>query len=606
MQKNNIKSFVCSFIFSVLAVIAVQKVFFRTPEIKKNDTPTDTKIENISLFSEDAVDSDISPFVASLETPVVDTSDIDSLVTAQADTVIEEQFLPVEQPAINEVIPQIQQTDQIALPKKQTVSTDLAYSSEITLDDDEIEEIKENQKHLQSGIVYADISDTLSEMPQSAQENTPFEIADNDVSDEDIPLFENSDVLHEKINVSNNADTSKIAMLDPDTLINSIEQTDVMTQENNLAEADLKKNEVGALLELSNIDEPEIDETAWAKAEASSESGEIQSALQNSAQDEDNPWVMAKGNKYAKNRVVVEEFNEKEEQQTEVSTETDEVQTPDEPQASDEPEIIPSSQENQIKENQESLEDTQQTKTLSLIDTDDDRQNLSQTFSEPLLKQKTTDTKLAYQMIQNILIPIPQDILNDADLTPDLTSSPEEREISSNIKTDNLKPTLSGKDKETGLFKSISSWFSKEKVADGIEKAQDTLSAAGSSVKQTVYSALGKVEDYNPATGSIMPAELRLSFQPNRAEISGQTLKWIYAFADNARDNNDVYIEVRIDGTSSYVLQQKRLNLLSSIFASRGVDWRKINTIFTSREPNSFIIRNIRFNNKEKEDQNLR
>ena len=209
-------------------------------------------------------------------------------------------------------------------------------------------------------------------------------------------------------------------------------------------------------------------------------------------------------------------------------------------------------------------------------------------------------------MIQNILIPIPQDILNDADLTPDLTSSPEEREISSNIKTGDAKPLLSGKDKETGLFKSISSWFSKEKVADGIEKAQDTLSAAGSSVKQTVYSALGKVEDYNPATGSIMPAELRLSFQPNRAEISGQTLKWIYAFADNARDNNDVYIEVRIDGTSSYVLQQKRLNLLSSIFASRGVDWRKINTIFTSREPNSFIIRNIRFNNKEKEDQNLR
>ena len=601
MQKNNIKSFVCSFIFSVLAVIAVQKVFFRAPEIKKNDTPTDTKVENISLFSEDTVDNDIAPSFASVETPVVDTSDIDSLVTAQADTVIEEQFLPVEQPAINEVIPQIQQTDQIALPKKQTVSTDLAYSSEITLDDDEIKEIKENQKHLQSGIVYADISDTLSEMPQSAQENVPFEIADNDVSDEDIPLFENSAVLHEKINVSNNADTSKIAMLDPNTLINSIESPDVTAQENNLAEADLKKSEVGALLELSNIDEPEIDETAWAKAEASSESGEIQSVLQNSAQDEDNPWVMAKGNKYAKNRVVVEEFNEKEEQQEpEV---LNQAQSADEPQASDEPETAPSSQEAQI---EESLEDTQQTKTLSLIDTDDDRQNLSQTFSEPLLKQKTTDTKLAYQMIQNILIPIPQDILNDADLTPDLTSSPEEREISSNIKTGDVKPTLSGKDKETGLFKSISSWFSKDKVTSGIEKAQDTLSAAGSSVKQTVYSALGKVEDYNPATGSIMPAELRLSFQPNRAEISGQTLKWIYAFADNARDNNDVYIEVRIDGTSSYVLQQKRLNLLSSIFASRGVDWRKINTIFTSREPNSFIIRNIRFNNKEKEDQNLR
>ena len=96
-----------------------------------------------------------------------------------------------------------------------------------------------------------------------------------------------------------------------------------------------------------------------------------------------------------------------------------------------------------------------------------------------------------------------------------------------------------------------------------------------------------------------MPAELKLAFQPNRAEISGHTLKWIHAFADNARDNPEIYIEIRIDGTGSFTLQQKRLNLLSTIFANRGVDFRKVNIVFTSREPNSFIIRNIRFNNSE-------
>ena len=120
-------------------------------------------------------------------------------------------------------------------------------------------------------------------------------------------------------------------------------------------------------------------------------------------------------------------------------------------------------------------------------------------------------------------------------------------------------------------------------------------------LKDKDYSALGNIDDYkNLNDATIMPAELRLSFAPNRAEISGQTLRWIYAFAVNARDHNDVYVEVRIDGTSSYALQQKRLNLLSSIFASRGVDYRKIHTVFTSREPNSFIIRNIRFNNEYK------
>ena len=164
------------------------------------------------------------------------------------------------------------------------------------------------------------------------------------------------------------------------------------------------------------------------------------------------------------------------------------------------------------------------------------------------------------------------------------------------------------KEKQSGLFKSISSWFKKNKddTTDGSLNAAKDKNAKEdmgilSKAKNKIQSVLGDVDDYKNLNDiSIMPAELRLSFAPNRAEISGQTLRWIYAFADNARDHNDVYVEVRIDGTSSYALQQKRLNLLSSIFASRGLDYRKINTVFTSREPNSFIIRNIRFNNDSK------
>ena len=102
---------------------------------------------------------------------------------------------------------------------------------------------------------------------------------------------------------------------------------------------------------------------------------------------------------------------------------------------------------------------------------------------------------------------------------------------------------------------------------------------------------------------AIMPAELRLSFQPNRAEISGQSLQWIRAFADNARDHDDVFLEVRVDTNGSINLQKKRLKLLSKIFADRGVDFRKINVIATTREPNSLIIRNIRF---KQEQQNKR
>ncbi|MFR1032620.1 MAG: hypothetical protein ACLSFR_00175 [Alphaproteobacteria bacterium] len=94
-----------------------------------------------------------------------------------------------------------------------------------------------------------------------------------------------------------------------------------------------------------------------------------------------------------------------------------------------------------------------------------------------------------------------------------------------------------------------------------------------------------------------MPTEMRLSFQPNRAEISGQTLRWIQAFAGKAADDPAMSIEIRIDGTSGMELQQKRLNLLHNILTNKGVEYSKINTVFTNREPNSFIIRTITRNN---------
>ena len=89
---------------------------------------------------------------------------------------------------------------------------------------------------------------------------------------------------------------------------------------------------------------------------------------------------------------------------------------------------------------------------------------------------------------------------------------------------------------------------------------------------------------------------MRLSFQPGRAEISGTTLRWIEAFANKVNDDPAVILEVRIDRTSSFDLQQKRLNLLYNILINKGVDYEKINTVFTTREPNSFIIRTLRIN----------
>ncbi|MBR2299776.1 MAG: hypothetical protein IJ870_04295 [Alphaproteobacteria bacterium] len=565
MQKNNVKSFICSFIFSILAVFAVQKVFLHTPEIK-NEPKATLKPQKISLFSENKI---IEPKAASQTVDVSQISDLTAPEQTKPETNVAQNTF--EQKPFDNII----YSEQKELP---AVQTDLAFASEIKLDADELTEIKENKEHLESGIVYADISDTFEKNQGTTQ---------ND--EEEIPLFENLQTLHQHINVGNTSHAAQIAMVEPSALINTIDEPDILEEEKDLAQADIKKNELNDMFSVSQ-NEPQIDESAWEVA-AVAEKQQNEPVDEQTPNQEDNPWVMAKGNKYAKNQAVVEAFSS-------LPTET---QTPEAEKTAEEP-AVPEIVEESV------APETAEEPIIPEIK----EEKIEQTFKEPLLREKQTDTKLAYQMIQNILIPIPDDILNDADLTPDLTASPEggEKDPQETKISKSKTPDLNEDEKKSGLLKSISSWFGKNKeqtissTSSGKQGKKDQKGLMGT-VKDKVFSALGNIEDYQKTgQANIMPAELRLSFQPNRAEISGQTLRWIYAFADNARDNNDIYVEVRIDGTSSYMLQQKRLNLLSSIFASRGLDYRKINTIFTSREPNSFIIRNIRFNNEEKGETN--
>ena len=96
-----------------------------------------------------------------------------------------------------------------------------------------------------------------------------------------------------------------------------------------------------------------------------------------------------------------------------------------------------------------------------------------------------------------------------------------------------------------------------------------------------------------------------MSFQPNRAEISGQTLEWLHAFSENAVKYENVLVEIRISKSAPYELQQKRLKLLYRILANNGVEYNKVNIIFTDREQNSFIIRNVRYATEEEQKKAL-
>lgn len=215
-------------------------------------------------------------------------------------------------------------------------------------------------------------------------------------------------------------------------------------------------------------------------------------------------------------------------------------------------------------------------------------------------------------MVKNILIPIPEAILNEEKITPQLVSSQddkgtekeitqkeEEQQQSSGVvkkaEDTSITATPTPTSENKSLLKSITSIFSTGSSVKDKKTTQDENKTSESSEESFFNTISGRIKKQD-SSSKILPTEIRLSFQPNRAEISGQTLKWIQAFANKTLEDATIGIEIRIDGTNSYALQQKRLNLLHNILTNKGVEYSKINTVFTTREPNSFIIRTIRIN----------
>lgn len=260
--------------------------------------------------------------------------------------------------------------------------------------------------------------------------------------------------------------------------------------------------------------------------------------------------------------------------------------------------------------------------------------------------------QVASETVKNLIIPIPRDIMQDKDLTPKLAypSSSEdaakEKIIDAKIKQQEKILEAGKGDKETPLLSPVEEDIVLDAPNTG--KSGDVLAAesrsaaeiaqpakntapeekeAALSEKTGIIGALNSIFNRSAKTVdgakeravakakakrslkrkqakekpvSIMPKEIRLSFQPNRAEISGQTLRWVQAFAAKAAETPEMALEIRIDGTSSMALQQKRLNLLHNILTNKGVEYSKINTVFTTREPNSFILRTISPDNDKK------
>lgn len=302
----------------------------------------------------------------------------------------------------------------------------------------------------------------------------------------------------------------------------------------------------------------------------------------NDTDEEDSPWVIAKGSKHIKNKKLLEKY------------------TPD-------------IQENLLN------------KDLKLS---------SETNND-------VSYKVAEKIKQSIIFPIPDEILSDENLTPTFIKPKdssqknqkneekknEVKEAKSTANTSSMEilpkitpsTTSEKKSKESkGIIDSISSWLSpssKKEISTETNKVKPKKPPLYNSPDNTAsleptddnsssndafvnfYETMQQAEQ-EQANNKIIPSELKLSFQPERAEISGQTLRWLKAFSEKSQEPS-TFLQVRLDATAPIDLQRKRLSLLYSIFMNNGVDFKKVDTVFSLTEPDTFIIRIIKTQNND-------
>ena len=519
MNKTGLKTFVCSFVFTLSAIVTVDRAFFYAPET------AETVIiprKNIALFFSGShpktFSSSIEPVRRiALQNPVSKPQEVE--IAENIPEIPQDMFVRDASLFDTEEIP-------LQLVKEQPVA-------EPTM-------VAEDEKVPDVPLVYASVEKTSEPIVGASQELAPVEkakTAETPEKNQEVKLAslpeesKQPDLLTQPVVIKGTRQIIKI-----DNFKKKQQKQKTAPQE--VVASNAKPEEQIPLLGGADVVqkqlEPEVvpSQTQVASLEADmplTQAEEIaKPAVEPEKRDwqtmaekhqDENPWVVARGSKFVKNKKLLEEKFSSEAAQ----------------------------------------------KKAELL----------------TVPNKAPDKKSAKVAVRdNLLIPIPQELLDDDDLVPELgdgQNAPRAKPQS--------KPKIVEKTKEESSFlDSITSVFSKESREKAI-----------SNLKKKSGKLLG-VDDKDTRP-QILPTEIRLSFQPNRAEISGQTLRWIQAFAKKAVDEDDVGLEIRIDGAGAFALQQKRLNLLYNILTANGVDYQKINTVFVEREPNSFVVRTVKITN---------
>ena len=106
-----------------------------------------------------------------------------------------------------------------------------------------------------------------------------------------------------------------------------------------------------------------------------------------------------------------------------------------------------------------------------------------------------------------------------------------------------------------------------------------------------------RMRKFNPTQSDEMilrsiPKEMRISFLHGSADLSNQAFKWIKVFSYNPQRTVGSAVEIRLS-PKDLDLQSRRFALIKGALLSNGLTPRQIRFVFTDRDCDSVVLRNI-------------
>ncbi|MBR1777659.1 MAG: hypothetical protein IJ752_03630 [Alphaproteobacteria bacterium] len=156
---------------------------------------------------------------------------------------------------------------------------------------------------------------------------------------------------------------------------------------------------------------------------------------------------------------------------------------------------------------------------------------------------------------------------------------------------------------EEGLMNKIFSFFGKNdsgelpNIGSGTPVKTDQKKETDKTAAKASQSQENKQTKESPvaqqtANKQIVPTELRLTFKPNSAEMSSQSIKWIKAFGLKAKKDIQNAVEVRMSNMDP-ALQNKRFAMIRNTLIGTGLEEVQILPVMTDRTPHTIVLRMI-------------